>query len=64
MTGRGDYEEECLELQNKDMINCQIVRATKGKYKAMVCRQVANTRYAECLRDGPSGVRTPVYWGN
>jgi hypothetical protein len=57
-------EDECEELLNKDMINCQIVKATKGRQKGAQCREVATQRYSECLRGGLSNVRTPFYWGN
>ena len=46
------------------MINCQIVKATRGGWKAYQCRSVAFERYSECLRGGVSSVRTPFYWGN
>jgi hypothetical protein len=57
-------EDECEDLLKKDMINCQIVQATKGRTKGGQCRSVAMTRYSECLRGGVSKVRTPFYWGN
>jgi hypothetical protein len=61
---RDPDENECEELLNKDMINCQIVKATRGSRKAFQCRSVAMERYSECLRGGLSNVRTPPYWGN
>jgi hypothetical protein len=60
--GAGD--DECEEQLRRDMINCQIVRATRGQGKASQCRAVATQRYSECLVGGPSSVRTPPYWGN
>jgi hypothetical protein len=57
-------EDDCEELLNKDMINCQIVKSVRGAQKGAQCRAVANVRYSECLRGGPSNVHTPLYWGN
>ncbi|MDR3470558.1 MAG: hypothetical protein P4M09_02525 [Devosia sp.] len=57
-------EDECEDLLSKDMINCQIVKATRGARKGFQCRSVAMERYSECLRGGLSNVRTPFYWGN
>ncbi len=59
-----NHDDECEELLRRDMINCQIVMATKGAKKAAACRSVANERYSECLAGGLSNVRTPPYWGN
>ena len=58
------YDEECEEVMNRDMINCQIVKATRGSLKAKECRAVANKRYSECLIFGPKGILTQPYWGN
>jgi hypothetical protein len=57
-------DDECEELNRKDLINCQIVKSIKGRQRAGVCRRVAAERFAECLRGGLSNVRTPFYWGN
>jgi hypothetical protein len=57
-------EDECEDLLSRDMINCQIVKATRGARKGFQCRSTAMERYSECLRGGLSNVRTPLYWGN
>jgi hypothetical protein len=60
----GSYDDECEDLLNRESINCKIVGATRGAWKGEVCRQTAFTRYAECLRHGPSGITTPLYEGD
>ena len=60
----GSFDDECEDLHSRELINCQIVRATRGNSKGEVCRQTAFTRYAECLRFGPSGITTPLYEGD
>ena len=58
------FEEECDDLYKRELINCQIVAATKGNTRGARCAAVASTRFAECLRFGPNNISTPFYWGN
>lgn len=58
-----DYDEECQEQLDKDLINCQILGATKGRAAYGKCKSVAMDRYSECLKWGVNGTRTPPYWG-
>jgi hypothetical protein len=58
------FEVECEQRYEEDMTKCSMVRAFKMSTQASaICRAAASQRLAECLRGGPSSIRTPFYWG-
>jgi hypothetical protein len=57
---RPNYDDECQRLFDGETAICSQVTQTLGKHAGTICHQSAMQRYAECLRDGVNGVRTPL----
>lgn len=55
------FEDECDELNLRDLANCKLVKATGGN--AAECYDSANRRDWECRKFGPSGIRTRLATG-
>jgi hypothetical protein len=64
-----EIDDECEEVLRVDIVNCSMNASMYGRSRseskaiAEVCRQTAYARYAECLKSGASGIRTPLFDG-
>ena len=57
----GGGEDDCERQRDQDEANCQsTVKARYGSAGAAICMRSAMNRYAECLRFGTAGIRTPL----
>ncbi|WP_156173992.1 DUF6531 domain-containing protein [Cupriavidus basilensis] len=57
----GGDDDDCERQRDQDEGNCQsTVKARYGSAGAAICMRSAMTRYAECLRFGTGGIRTPL----
>lgn len=60
-----DNKDECEELLRIDTSTCNGITRVRGARAGAICHASASQRYAECLRHGLSGVRTPLAtWNN
>jgi RHS repeat-associated protein len=56
-----DRENECeKKLEREERGLCPAIAIQWGRQGVAVCQASARVRYAECLRFGPGGVRTPL----
>jgi RHS repeat-associated protein len=57
--------DSCDKLLDIDTATCNGITRVRGKRAGAICHASAAERYAECLRDGISGVKTPLAtWNN
>jgi len=57
--------DECEALPRIDTATCNGIARVRGRRPGAICHASASQRYAECLRNGLSGVRTPLAtWNN
>jgi RHS repeat-associated protein len=58
---RSGRDDECQQARERDEDACRALSGTRyGARGIGVCMKSAAERYGECLRFGPSGVRTPL----
>jgi hypothetical protein len=58
-------KNECEELLQIDTDTCNGIARARGARAGAICHASASQRYAECLRFGLTGVRTPLAtWNN
>jgi hypothetical protein len=63
--GSGGDDEICKQLYRIDTDTCNAITRRRGSRAGVICHQSAAQRWSECLRHGPSGVRTPLAtWNN
>jgi RHS repeat-associated protein len=59
--GNKEPKNQCDARFDNDTLRCRsIARGFDGRKGEAVCRQSASQRYSECLRGGPSAIRTPL----
>jgi RHS repeat-associated protein len=54
-------EDSCEKLLKEDTAACSIPIIRYGIVRGSVCLSSAMVRYGECLRFGPSGIKTPLH---
>ncbi|CBJ50363.2 RHS repeat domain-containing protein [Ralstonia solanacearum] len=54
-------EQNCERKYEEDEARCTIAKARYGPRGLSVCLSSAAQRYAECLRSGVAGIRTPLH---
>jgi RHS repeat-associated protein len=55
-------DDECLLIRERDEAACKLLSGTRyGPRGVAVCMASAAERYAECLRFGPGGIKTPLH---
>ncbi len=60
-----DRDDECEKLHRIDTDTCNAITKVRGRAAGRRCHASASQRYAECLRFGITGVRTPLdTWNN
>lgn len=54
-------DEECEKKYKQDLALCSAIASPRyGSRGYKICEKAANTRYSECLKDGPNGIRSPL----
>ena len=56
-----DNEEKCEKKRQFEEGLCEAIALQWGRQDIEICKRSAFTRYSECLRFGPSGVKTPLH---
>jgi RHS repeat-associated protein len=56
-----DNNDECEKKRELEEGLCEAIAIQWGKQGVAICKTSAFTRYSECLRYGPGGVRTPLH---
>jgi RHS repeat-associated protein len=60
-----DNDNKCGKMNEIDTATCNGITKVRGRQAGARCHASASQRYSECLKYGPSGVRTPLdTWNN